>query len=160
MLLVRFATLLLLLLVLATLAAHAQDKNGTQTSCENGTCRQTACKTDMFGNTVCHSQSFAEQAPYVPSQQEQRQLTREASERERKWVAYCQPEIYVDLEGIGRYRYARPNCDMAILTAQNPRAPWLAEPATANAGPGAPSVGRDGSRARNNQRSRNVSVPR
>jgi thimet oligopeptidase len=50
MLLVRFATLLLLL-VLATPAARAQDKNGTQTNCERGTCRQTACKTDVFGNT-------------------------------------------------------------------------------------------------------------
>jgi hypothetical protein len=64
----------------------------------------------------------------MPSKQEQRQLACEAREGERQWVAHCTPEVYVDAEGMSRYRYGRPGCDVAILSTRNVRAAWLKEP--------------------------------
>jgi hypothetical protein len=52
------------------------------------------------------------------------ELSQEAVVRERTWEAYCKPQTYVDREGLTRYRYARPHCDMAVLSRATPRAPW------------------------------------
>jgi hypothetical protein len=41
--------------------------------------------------------------------------------------AYCKPKTYVDREGPTRFRYAAPNCDMAVLSRTTPRASWAPE---------------------------------
>ena len=64
----------------------------------------------------------------ILSKKEQRQLACEARESERQWVAHCTPDVYVDAEGVSRYRYGKPGCDVAVLSVHNVQAPWLKEP--------------------------------
>jgi hypothetical protein len=39
----------------------------------------------------------------------------EAMERDRKWVARCNPVIRQDAYGVGRYHYAKPGCEFGKL---------------------------------------------
>jgi hypothetical protein len=55
------------------------------------------------------------------------QLACEERERERQWVAYCKPEIHVDHDGIGRYRYAAKGCNLGASSANSSQAAWLTE---------------------------------
>ena len=128
-----FRSTLLASLALIALAAPPvlADAVGTSTSCsgDNGSCVQTTCRLDFRGNSICVTNTLAAPPPpRMPSKQEQRQLACEAREGERQWVAQCAPEVYVDAEGISRYRYAKPDCDIAVLSVLKVRAPWVEEP--------------------------------
>jgi hypothetical protein len=123
-------------LAMTLVAAHSQNgptisvpRNGTLTSCdESGTCRQTKCSTDLFRNETCTTTKLEPPPPPgLPTKREARQAACETRERERQWRAYCRPEVYVDRDGLQRYRYARRGCDVAALTG-GAKAPWLVEP--------------------------------
>src|SRR4051794_1322473 len=83
---------------------------GTLTNCngDTGSCSQTRCSLDYRGNMACITNTLAPPEPErMPSKKERQLLACEARERERQWVAYCTPEVYVDAGGISRYRYAK-----------------------------------------------------
>ncbi len=103
----------------------------TTTNCDGdtGVCTQTTCKVDDMGNTACVTATLpGPQRERTPPKKEQRQLACGAREGERQWVEYCAPKVYVDAEGVSRYRYGNPGCGGAVLSAHNVRAPWLTEP--------------------------------
>src|SRR5207248_2792360 len=86
----------------------------------------TSCRTDTQRNTLCVNRSYEiapppEPAPLSPPVNAESEHQRAA--RERTWEAYCKPKTYVDRAGLTRYRYAAPNCDMAVLSRAIPRAP-------------------------------------
>jgi hypothetical protein len=103
----------------------------TTTNCngDTGVCTQTTCKVNEMGNTTCVTNTLAEpESERKPPQKVQRQLACEAHEGERQWVEYCIPKVYVDAEGVSRYRYGKPDCGGAVLSVRKVRAPWLKEP--------------------------------
>ena len=109
----------------------AQPAAGTTTNCDGdtGVCTQTTCKVNGIGNTTCVTVTLAapERERTVP-RKDQHQTACEAREGERRWLAYCTPEVYVDAEGVSRYRYGKPDCGGAVLSLRKVRAPWLDEP--------------------------------
>ena len=36
---------------------------------------------------------------------------KESVQRDRKWVSFCKPAIFVDRYGVSRYSYAQPGCE-------------------------------------------------
>ena len=122
---VLFAGSLLMLTAVAPAAAQAPPVLGmrgvsSQTTMDGDKRTQTVCKTDAGSNTVCSNSSWtvppADPPPAILSPAEKAQLARESAERERAWVERCKPEIYVDREGLSRYRYKAPNCDMQVTS--------------------------------------------
>jgi hypothetical protein len=124
---VLFAGSLLTLTAVVPAAAQYQappvlGMRGTssQTTMDGDKRTQTVCKTDARNNTLCSNSSWtvppADAPPAVLSPAEKAQLARESAERERAWVERCKPEIYVDREGLSRYRYKAPNCDMQVTS--------------------------------------------
>jgi hypothetical protein len=133
----RQTVLLLMLLALpATASAQAPTlssqvpgpgETSSITTTEGGERTTTSCRTDTQRNTVCVNRSYQiapppEPAPLSPPLKAE--LERQSQVRERTWETYCKPKTYVDREGLTRYRYAAPNCDMAILSRTTPRSPW------------------------------------
>jgi hypothetical protein len=123
------STLLASLAITALLAAPViAEPVGTSTSCngDTGNCSQTTCRLDYRGNMNCLTNTLAAPPPpRMPSKQEQRELACAARDGERQWTAHCTPEVYVDDEGVSRYRYAKPGCDVAVLSVHSGRPPWL-----------------------------------
>ena len=109
--------------------APSPPRDGTLTNCNAsaGTCTRTACNTDTLGNINCNTVTLVPPTPpREPTKRELQQLACEARERERQWVEYCKPETYVDSAGVTRYRYAKPNCDTAVIQGPLSRTvPWL-----------------------------------
>jgi hypothetical protein len=109
----------------------AQPAPATTTNCDGdtGVCTQTTCKVNVFGNTTCVTVTLAApERERTGPRKDQHQLACEAREGERRWLAYCTPEVYVDAEGVSRYRYGKPDCGGAVLSVRKVRAPWLDEP--------------------------------
>ena len=122
---VLLAGSLLMLTAVVPAAAQAPPVLGmrgvsSQTTMDGDKRTQTVCKTDAASNTVCSNSSWtvppADPPPAILSPAEKAQLARESAERERAWVERCKPEIYVDREGLSRYRYKAPNCDMQVTS--------------------------------------------
>jgi hypothetical protein len=91
----------------------------TQTTVDGSNVETRVCRTDpASGDRVCtvsrSTLSASETVPLTPSAR--RQLSQEAGERERAWMARCKPELTVDSAGIGRYRYAESGCDLAVVS--------------------------------------------
>jgi hypothetical protein len=109
----------------------AQPPAGTTTNCDGdtGVCTQITCKVIAVGNTTCVTVTLAgPERERAGPRKDQRQLACEAREGERQWMQYCTPQIYVDIEGVSRYRYGKPDCGGAVLSVRKVRAPWLDEP--------------------------------
>jgi hypothetical protein len=132
--------LLLMLLALPTTATAQAPTLSSQvpgpgetssiTTVEGGEKATTSCRTDTQRNTVCVNRSYQIAPPPEPaplSPPVKAELEHQRAVRERTWEAYCQPKAYVDHEGLTRYLYAAPNCDMAVLSRTTPRAPWAPE---------------------------------
>ena len=130
------ASLALALLVGPAIAQPAapvitQPAEGTTTNCDGdtGVCTRTTCNVNLIGNTTCVTVTLAAPERERPGPRaDQRQLACEAREGERRWLAYCAPKVYVDAEGVSRYRYGKPDCGGAVLSVRKVRAPWLDEP--------------------------------
>jgi hypothetical protein len=45
------------------------------------------------------------------SEEAQERDRKESIARDRKWLAFCRPEIVTDRHGVSRYVYARPGCE-------------------------------------------------
>jgi hypothetical protein len=105
----------------------APGESSSITTIEGGEKTTTSCRTDTQRNTVCANRSYqiappSEPAPLSPPVRAE--LGHQRLMRELTWEAYCKPKTYVDSEGVTRYRYAAPNCGMAVLSRTTPRAPW------------------------------------
>lgn len=124
----QLASLALVVLIAPLASRAAVAAEGTLTNCngDTGSCTQTTCTRDYRGNETCTTITLRPPSP--PTKQEARLLACEARERERQWEAHCRPEVYEDAGGMSRYRYARPNCDVAVLSGRGANAPWLTEP--------------------------------
>jgi hypothetical protein len=129
----RQTVLLLMLLALPTTATAqtptlssqipAPGESSSITTIEGGERTTTTCRTDTQRNTVCANRSYqiappSEAAPLSPPLNAKSE--HQTAVRERTWEAYCKPKAYVDSEGLTRYRYAAPNCDMAGSIANHP----------------------------------------
>ena len=58
-----------------------------------------------MGNTTCVTNTLAgPEKERIPLKKEQRQLSCEVREGEHQWLEYCTPKVYVDAEGVSRYR--------------------------------------------------------
>ncbi len=54
---------------------------------------------------------FDPMPPVVSSPGKDTRTPRERAERESRWVERCKPEVVAGPNGVGRYRYAAPDCE-------------------------------------------------
>ena|SRR5712671_4099433 len=75
------------------------------------TTTQTKCTRDFQGDYACTTTTN----PSDPNRPPPKMTTQEQAEidaRATRWEEYCKPQIVQDRDGIDRYRYAKPGCDM------------------------------------------------
>lgn len=106
------------LIVMGT-SAHAQynfapGPSRSVSTAADGKQTTTTCRW-VFGTYECNAVTTEAPTPEAPNEEEQKQLATEKAAREAAWDARCKPTIYVDADGLSRYRYAADNCGAQML---------------------------------------------
>jgi len=69
------------------------------------------CQRTLPGGYTCTTQFVPPAAPEPPARPTPEEQAR-VDARAEKWEAYCRPRIVQDRDGVERYRYAHPGCDV------------------------------------------------
>ena len=104
-------------LMVAGAPAHAQYVGpyaSRQVTTADGKQTTTTCRF-VLGSYECKTDTSELPTPEAADEQMQKQLAVEKAAREAAWDARCNPTIYVDADGLQRYRYAADNCGAQVL---------------------------------------------